>query len=461
MFYYSIKNFTPLLLFIFISPLFNYNLKAQIFYDGFESGTISNWISDTGEYSYQDVTTFEPAEGIYCVQQTGNGIHHLTGLRASFTNNQSTEISWRVKTQDDTVANGYVVIGDSDNFELGAIFSYFSDGSLKFHTDAVTISSPVDPNIWYKINLNNFDWVNKTYDIYINDELFYTSFPFRQQSNKFNQIQIYNFKYATAYWDEFIISNNTPPIAICQNYTVQLNNDGFATITPENIDNESTDSQGTITLSVSPNTFNCSNIGSNTVTLTVTDEEGFSDSCTAIVTVVDAIAPQIFCPPNETILLEANDSYILNDYIVEEIVTILDNCTNPIINYSQNPAPGTILEVGVHIISFTAEDYSGNSSNCSFELNLEEILDLNETELFTSLFLFPNPAINKIHLSNPKKIELKELTIYDLTGRKIYSYNLTNIKEEFSIDISNLTKGNYLIIIKGNKKAIIKQITIK
>ncbi len=88
----------------------------------------------------------------------------------------------------------------------------------------------------------------------------------------------------------------TPPTALCQNITVNLEASGSISITPSDLDNGSTDNCGTITFTADKTGFTCNDIGSNTVTLTVTDAAGNTATCTANVTVVDLIAPTITCP---------------------------------------------------------------------------------------------------------------------------------------------------------------------
>ncbi|MCB9333928.1 MAG: HYR domain-containing protein [Lewinellaceae bacterium] len=81
------------------------------------------------------------------------------------------------------------------------------------------------------------------------------------------------------------VDDETPPTALCQNYTVILD-DVTVTVPAENINNGSTDNcNGQLTLSLSPNTFDCSNLGDNTVELTVTDPCDNASTCSAIVTV--------------------------------------------------------------------------------------------------------------------------------------------------------------------------------
>jgi hypothetical protein len=80
-----------------------------------------------------------------------------------------------------------------------------------------------------------------------------------------------------------------PPLANCKPATVTLVN-GVATISVSNINNGSTAAAGIASMSLSKTTFNCSNIGNNIVTLTVTDKNGLSSTCTTTVTVIGAAA---------------------------------------------------------------------------------------------------------------------------------------------------------------------------
>src|SRR5204863_40216 len=96
-----------------------------------------------------------------------------------------------------------------------------------------------------------------------------------------------------------------PPVAVCTNLTVQLDNSGQATITPAQIDNGSADACGIASLSLSQTNFDCTNIGANTVTLTVTDNNGDIPICTATVTVVDLVPPVAVCT-NLTVELDGS-----------------------------------------------------------------------------------------------------------------------------------------------------------
>ncbi len=90
------------------------------------------------------------------------------------------------------------------------------------------------------------------------------------------------------------ISNpNQSPVARCKDVTVSADEDGQGHVTAEEVDNGSYDPDGdTITLSLNP--AGPYPLGDTTVTLTVTDDKGLCDQCTAIVTVVDETPPVIY-----------------------------------------------------------------------------------------------------------------------------------------------------------------------
>src|SRR5439155_537406 len=96
-----------------------------------------------------------------------------------------------------------------------------------------------------------------------------------------------------------------PPVAVCQDLTVQLDAGGHATITPAQINNGSSDACGIANLSLDKTGFDVSNVGTNSVTLTVTDNNGNSSTCTATVTVVDSVPPVAVCQ-DVTLQLDAS-----------------------------------------------------------------------------------------------------------------------------------------------------------
>ena len=89
------------------------------------------------------------------------------------------------------------------------------------------------------------------------------------------------------------ILDTIDPIVITQNITVNLDSNGSVSITPSQVNNGSTDNVQIASMSVSTNSFTCSELGANVVTLTITDTSGNSASEIATVTVADVIAIQL------------------------------------------------------------------------------------------------------------------------------------------------------------------------
>jgi hypothetical protein len=91
------------------------------------------------------------------------------------------------------------------------------------------------------------------------------------------------------------VEDTIPPTALCQDITLQLDASGNGSITASDVDGGSNDACGIASLSVTPNSFGCSDVGANTVTLTVLDSNSNSATCTANVTVEDTIPPVALC----------------------------------------------------------------------------------------------------------------------------------------------------------------------
>ncbi|MEM0999052.1 MAG: HYR domain-containing protein, partial [Bacteroidota bacterium] len=163
------------------------------------------------------------------------------------------------------------------------------------------------------------------------------------------------------------VQDSTPPTAVCQNATVQLNAGGSATVAASAVDGGSSDNCGLGTLSVSPSNFTCANLGGNTVTLTVPDINGNSASCTATVTVEDNLAPTINCPPDQAVYLDGNCEIVLPDFTSSAVVS--DNCPGST-TVSQTPAPGTNLGFLTTSVAVTlrATDASSNFDECNFDI---------------------------------------------------------------------------------------------
>ena len=96
------------------------------------------------------------------------------------------------------------------------------------------------------------------------------------------------------------------PSVLCMNDTLNLGSNGTVALNITGIDGGSTDNCGNPTLSATPMSFNGSNLGTNSVTLTATDGSGNTSSCTAQVFVTDSLGTGIATPPEMGISMVAS-----------------------------------------------------------------------------------------------------------------------------------------------------------
>ena len=155
----------------------------------------------------------------------------------------------------------------------------------------------------------------------------------------------------------------------CQDITIQLDNSGNASIVPADIDNGSSDNCGIASMSVVPQNFTCSNLGSNQVTLTVNDINGNSESCVSTVTVEDNLPPTAMCVPNLTIPLGVTGQATITAAQIDNGST--DNCG--ITSLSIAPSTFTCADVGTPVqVTLTATDGSGNMSTCTTSVTVTD-----------------------------------------------------------------------------------------
>ena len=162
------------------------------------------------------------------------------------------------------------------------------------------------------------------------------------------------------------VVDTMPPVAVCQPVTIYLDENGQAGVIAEMIDNGSFDNCTDVTLELNRTDFDCVNLGDNTVTLTVTDGYGLQDSCEAVVTVLDTIAPQISCISRDTVQLSEEDGTYTLTY---EMITTSEweNCEIVSRELDRYILDCDDIEASPVTITAFATDQSGNVGTCTAE----------------------------------------------------------------------------------------------
>jgi gliding motility-associated-like protein len=206
--------------------------------------------------------------------------------------------------------------------------------------------------------------------------------------------------------------------------------------------------------------------GFTTVLVTITDESGNEVSCSTVLKPNDTQAPNITCPQDITLQNGTICSYTITDFTTQVIV--VESCPN----YTIQQSPPVDLEIGTgsHTVGFLVTDASGNSSTCTFTLNIIEsipptftncpsnIISCDPLVSYSEIFGLDNCATIVIQQTDnsgltsgsnfPLGITPQQYTVTDLSGNtavcnfnvEVYSYPSDAIISLDSAEIcSNLT----------------------
>jgi hypothetical protein len=155
------------------------------------------------------------------------------------------------------------------------------------------------------------------------------------------------------------------PVVTAENAIVVLDQSGSASISPATVNAQGSDNCGVAGITVSPSSFDCTNLGEHEVVVTVTDVSGLTSSATVTVKVVDTEAPVVTCPDNVVVC-----SY--NNVVSYQPANAQDNCLilNGQWQQTSGLPSGSEFPVGTTEQRFTFTDASGNSGSCSFTVTV-------------------------------------------------------------------------------------------
>ena len=203
------------------------------------------------------------------------------------------------------------------------------------------------------------------------------------------------------------------PTIIGQNISIDLDPSGNATILASQIENGSNDNCGISTISISPDTFSCSDLGNNNVTLTVEDLNGNISNAIYVVNINDTVAP-IAIAQDITIYLSNSGNASVSPSTVNNGSS--DNCS--IFNFNVSPSNYSCASLGIVPAIFTATDSDGNSDTDDFNVTVLDTI--------RPIVLGANIQVN-LATSNP----------YIITPADINSGSNDNCNFNLSIDLNS------------------------
>lgn len=221
-----------ILLYFFVAlSFYSRSQCAPVFYDGFESGSYTpTWTLGSGLTS-ATVTTGAAYAGNFKVEGVGGTSSHLTGLSANFATSTPNYMSWAIYPTG-TGATNYVIAGDNAVTANNCmVFCYWVGGnSIRFVSSSV-INYTASPSLWYFIELKNINYVTHVFDIYINNVLFQSAFPFRSVTvNNLSRVHLYNFNSGTGIWDDVKFGNGFSASALTSSVSCFGGSNGSSTV---------------------------------------------------------------------------------------------------------------------------------------------------------------------------------------------------------------------------------------
>ncbi|SFQ36728.1 S8 family serine peptidase [Hymenobacter arizonensis] len=176
------------------------------------------------------------------------------------------------------------------------------------------------------------------------------------------------------------LNDVTPPVARVANIEVDLQN-GTRTVLATEVNNGSTDNCRVASLSISPSTFTCANIGPNQVTLTVTDPSGNVSTAVATVTVKGTIpTPTITVTPSNSVFTGGVATTLYLGYGPQSVTLVASGGQT----YSWSPSAGlsrtdianpifTATAAGMFTYTVTATSASGCTGTASVTLTVIDV----------------------------------------------------------------------------------------
>lgn len=193
-----------------------------------------------------------------------------------------------------------------------------------------------------------------------------------------DDVRLYNYALSAA--EIAALRDTTPPNVITRNITVTLLDS--ITISPQQIDNGSTDSSGIAALYLDRSTFTCADTGTHTVTLTTEDPNGNTATATALITVKSAVpAPQITVTRQNNTYTGLDAHTIALGYGAQKVTL---NAAGQYASYFWSPATGlsdtnvanptfTPSAAGDYTFTLTVTNANGCTSQASVTIHVIDV----------------------------------------------------------------------------------------
>ena len=217
-------------------------------------------------------------------------------------------------------------------------------------------------------------------------------------------------------WNKDLIANYSndpdciPPTIVAQAVAINLDNKGDASVIASDFDNGSFDNvtlNADLIFSVDIENFDCSNLGSNNVVLTVTDEAGNFSTGNVVINVVDNTPPSVSADPTFSYDLNGDASFTLEPLDIHKSSS--DNCVDPTLSIDQS----LFTSPGIYIVTLTATDGSSTTAEDTTEVIIEDSAASTGLKFKKNLVLtiYPMPFTDVININFSKPTDMTTVTV--------------------------------------------------
>ena len=212
------------------------------------------------------------------------------------------------------------------------------------------------------------------------------------------------------------------------------------------MDDGSADNCAIANLSLDISTFDCDDIGDNSVVFTAEDGSGNTDSVNVTVTIEDNLIPTAI-GQDITIDLAGNPSVSITADDVDD--GSFDNCSDVTLSIDLD----TFTTVGDFPVVLTVEDEFGSIDSVTVIVTVEDSLGIDDVEMDKiKLEIYPVPTFRILNFES--NLEINQVEVYDLLGKQI----IVKDKPGNQLNVVNLADGAYFIKFEfSNKRTISKR----
>ena len=334
----------------------------------FFGNSINN--NGTGGDSNSDGDIGNPAWGMYAnTAQTAFAIYPLPSLQPGDVfelsiDNGSVQAGGQV---------GFALVsGGVTRFEIlfpGGAASYWINDSLGFQDSGIPFTRE---GLDVEFALTGVDTYTLTVTRLVDGSVYQSSGTLAGTAGlSINSLRVFNFNAGTGSGADFFFNHLRLSQSVPVDDTLPADENSIVDVPDYTGLAVASDNCGSVTIAQDPAPgLQVLGEGTYDIVLIATDECGNSSSCiVGTITVQDGVPPTIDCPAPQTVPADANCEGVVPDFTTGAVVS--DNVTAPEdIVVTQSPPAGSVVGLGVTVVTLTATDEAGNSASCDVTLTV-------------------------------------------------------------------------------------------